>query len=212
VSEAPHLRFFPYEEPYPNQREAMDRVANALDRGQDVLFEGAPGTGKTLSALVPALEHAREHDRTVVITTNVHQQMRRFVEDARAITRETPIRAVVFKGKSSMCHIDVDYQESNSPGHHPRDGGDRERGPRAGDPPARAAGREPRGRRGGRPRLASRVMDELDELEADIDEYDAANVCAHYRNNLVEDTDEFFGWALRGRSHPRGRVRVRGRA
>src|SRR6056297_3902835 len=89
----------------------MDRIANALDRGQDVLFEGAPGTGKTLSALVPALEHAREHDRTVVITTNVHQQMRQFVEDARAITREEPIRAVVFRGKGSMCHIDVGYEE-----------------------------------------------------------------------------------------------------
>jgi len=111
-----HLRFFPYDQPYPNQREAMDRVGNALARGQDVLFEGAPGTGKTLSALVPALQHAREHDRTVVITTNVHQQMRQFVEDARAINAVEPINAVVFRGKSSMCHIEV----SGAPGHHPR--------------------------------------------------------------------------------------------
>jgi DNA excision repair protein ERCC-2 len=111
---AGYEQFFPYDDPYPNQREAMDRIANALAREQDVLMEGAPGTGKTLSALVPALAHAREHDRTVVITTNVHQQMRQFVEDARAIASEEPIRAVVFKGKASMCHIDVGYEECRS--------------------------------------------------------------------------------------------------
>jgi len=194
VSEAPHLRFFPYEEPYPNQREAMDRVANALDRGQDVLFEGAPGTGKTLSALVPALEHAREHDRTVVITTNVHQQMRQFVEDARAITRETPIRAVVFKGKSSMCHIDVDYQECQTLRDTTREMVETESEVRELETRQRELLAESREGDAGAAEARESVMDELDELEADIDEYDAANVCAHYRNNLVEDTDEFFGW------------------
>ena len=107
ASTSDYMRFFPYEEPYDRQRDAMDRIANALSRQQDTLFEGAPGTGKTVSALVPALDFAREHDKTVVITTNVHQQMRQFVEDAREITRQEPIRAVVFKGKGSMCHIDV---------------------------------------------------------------------------------------------------------
>src|SRR6056297_3863683 len=104
------MRFFPYDEPYANQREAMDRIHNALSRDQDVLFEGACGTGKTLSALVPALEYAREADKTVVITTNVHQQMRQFVTEARQITQQEPIRTVVFKGKASMCHIDVGFE------------------------------------------------------------------------------------------------------
>jgi Rad3-related DNA helicases len=108
-----HKRFFPYEEPYPNQHSAMSEIAEALDEQRDVLFEGAPGTGKTLSALCPAIAYARQTDKTVVITTNVHQQMRQFVADARAIVHSgiDTIRAVVFKGKSSMCHIDVGYQE-----------------------------------------------------------------------------------------------------
>ncbi|WP_096390146.1 ATP-dependent DNA helicase [Halopenitus persicus] len=194
MSDPAYLRFFPYEEPYPNQREAMDRVANALSRGQDVLFEGAPGTGKTLSALVPALEHAREHDRTVVITTNVHQQMRQFVEDARAITRTEPIRAVVFKGKSSMCHIDVDYQECQTLRDTTRslvetesDKGELERRQRellaeSRDGDASAA------------QAREAVMEELDELEDELAEIDAANVCDHYYNNLTRDTDAFFEW------------------
>ncbi|SNR44576.1 ATP-dependent DNA helicase [Halorubrum vacuolatum] len=194
MSESSFLRFFPYEEPYPNQREAMDRVANALARGQDVLFEGAPGTGKTLSALVPALEHAREHDRTVVITTNVHQQMRQFVEDARAITRTEPIRAVVFRGKASMCHIDVDYQECQTLRDTTREVAGTERDVRELEARQRellAASRE-----GDASAAEAReaVMDELDELESSLAEYETANVCAHYRNNLTRDTDEFFGW------------------
>jgi len=194
VSESAYLRFFPYEEPYPNQREAMDRVANALDRGQDVLFEGAPGTGKTLSALVPALEHAREHDRTVVITTNVHQQMRQFVEDARAITREEPIRAVVFKGKSSMCHIDVDYQECQTLRDTTRDLVETESEVRELEARQRELLAESREGDAGAAEARESVMEALDDLEDEIDEYETANVCAHYRNNLTRDTDEFFAW------------------
>jgi DNA excision repair protein ERCC-2 len=106
-----YARFFPYGTPYANQPAAMDRIADALDADRDVLFEGACGTGKTLAALAPALEHARREDRTVVITTNVNQQTRQFVEEARAITAQEPIRATVFRGKGSMCHLDATYDE-----------------------------------------------------------------------------------------------------
>ncbi|MDY7081396.1 MAG: hypothetical protein SXQ77_03070, partial [Halobacteria archaeon] len=60
-------RYFPKNSPYPNQRDAMGEIHDALEDGRDVVFEGACGTGKTLSALVPSLEHARREDKTVVI-------------------------------------------------------------------------------------------------------------------------------------------------
>jgi DNA excision repair protein ERCC-2 len=187
-------RFFPYEEPYPNQEAAMERIANGLARGQDVLFEGAPGTGKTLSALAPALDHARTADRTVVITTNVHQQMRQFVADARAITDREPIRAVVFRGKSSMCHIDVGYEECQTLRDATRDLVETER--EAADLRERADSLLDGVREGaasaGEARAA--VMDELDAVESDLEDLSAANTCEHYRNNLVRDTDEFYAW------------------
>ena len=194
VSGSSHLRFFPYEEPYPNQREAMDRVANALSRGQDVLFEGAPGTGKTLSALVPALEHARENDRTVVITTNVHQQMRQFVEDARAITRTEPIRAVVFKGKSSMCHIGVEYQECQTLRDTTRSMAETEADKRELERRQRELLAESRDGDAGAAAARQTVMDELDELEDELEAIEATNICDHYYNNLTQDTDAFFEW------------------
>ena len=206
---ADYLRFFPYAEPYPNQRAAMDAVDEALTAGRDVLLEGAPGTGKTLSALVPALEHARAEDRTVVITTNVHQQMRQFVADARAITREEPIRAVVFRGKASMCHIDVDYQECQVLRDTTRSAVEREqerdelRG-RADDLLAamqdsaeqRSGGSRDAARSGGDDGLAEAyeaVSDELASLEEELED-DAGTVCEYYRANLERSGEQFLGW------------------
>jgi DNA excision repair protein ERCC-2 len=191
---AGYERFFPYDDPYPNQREAMDRIANALERGQDVLMEGAPGTGKTLSALVPALAHAREHDRTVVITTNVHQQMRQFVEDARAIRAQEPIRAVVFKGKGSMCHLDVGYEECRSLKETTRSLVETERDRRELAERSEALLDDVRAGSDEAAEARAAVMDELEALEEELEELEAANVCDHYRANLTRDTDAFHDW------------------
>ncbi|MHC3436624.1 ATP-dependent DNA helicase [Natrialbaceae archaeon A-gly3] len=191
---AGYMRFFPYEEPYENQREAMDRIHNALVRDQDVLFEGACGTGKTLSSLVPALEVAREQGKTVVITTSVHQQMRQFVEEARAITREESIRAIVFKGKGSMCHIDVDYEECQALRDNTKALVDAEQDREQLENRQQDLLAESRDGDGSAAEARSAVMDELDDLEDRIEDLEEANVCDHYHNNLTEDTDDFFSW------------------
>ena len=191
-------RFFPYEEPYPNQRSAMAEIAAALGDERDVLLEGAPGTGKTLSALVPAIEYAQRTDKTVVITTNVHQQMRQFVEDARAITGEQPLRAVVFKGKSSMCHIDVDYQECQTLRDTTRDLVETERDYDELSRQADALLDRMREGEEGAGEARSAVTDELEQLETELEELRGGNICEHYHNNLVENTDAFFEWLFDG--------------
>ncbi|MFC6767070.1 ATP-dependent DNA helicase [Natrinema soli] len=194
MSETGYMRFFPYDRPYENQREAMDRIHNTLGRGQNVLFEGACGTGKTLSSLVPALEVARERDKTVVITTNVHQQMRQFVAEARAITREEQIRAVVFKGKSSMCHIDVGYEECQALRDNTRAVVDAERDREQLERRQRELLAESQDGDGSAADARSAVMDELEDIEEQLEDLEDQNVCEYYRNNLTEDTDDFFGW------------------
>ncbi len=190
---ASYLRYFPYE-PYEHQREAMSRIHSALEAGSDMLFEGATGTGKTLASLVPALDVAAETDKTVVITTNVHQQMRQFRREASAIAETADIRAVVFRGKSSMCHIDVGYEECQALRdttrelvETERDRAELEREQRAllaasqdGDSEATAA-------RGA-------VMDELERVEEELAEFEDRATCEHYYRNLTADTSEFFAW------------------
>ncbi len=187
-------RFFPYDQPYENQGEAMDRIYNSLTRGQDVLFEGACGTGKTLSSLVPALEVAREQGKTVVITTNVHQQMRQFVAEARAITREEPIRAVVFKGKGSMCHIDVGYEECQTLRDNTRALVDAERDKRQLEVRQRELLAESQEGDGGATDARSAVMDELESIDEQLTDLEETNTCEYYYNNLLEETDDFFAW------------------
>ncbi|HMK47201.1 MAG TPA: ATP-dependent DNA helicase [Methanocella sp.] len=109
-----HTAFFPKPSYYPNQREAMDRVYNALIAGKLVLFEGACGTGKTLSALAPALAVGRKLNKKVFIATNVHQQMEQFVEEAREILGIADVKVIVVKGKSHICPMEKDYEECSA--------------------------------------------------------------------------------------------------
>ncbi|WP_436903135.1 ATP-dependent DNA helicase [Halovenus halobia] len=194
MSQASYLRYFPFEQPYDHQQEAMGQIYDALEDKSDILFEGATGTGKTLASLVPALEYAREHDKTVVITTNVHQQMRQFRRDASAIAETEDLRAVVFRGKGSMCHIDVDYQECQALRDTTRDlveveeeqaELERKQGElldqsQAGNSDAAAA--------------RSSVMDELQSVEEELEEFADRATCDHYYRNLTTDNTDFFAW------------------
>jgi len=195
VSEAPdYLRYFPYDAPYDHQREAMGEIAEALAAGDDVLFEGACGTGKTLAALAPALEHARETDRTVVITTNVHQQMRQFVAEASAIADAVDLRAVVFRGKNSMCHIDVGYQECQTLRDTTRDLVDAEREEAELERAQRELLEQARDGEDDAAAARSDVMAELDDVAESVADLRGQPTCDRYYNNRTRATDDFFAW------------------
>ncbi|MDV0445427.1 3'-5' exonuclease DinG [Methanimicrococcus sp. At1] len=105
------MKYFTKPSCYPNQEDAMKQIAAALEKGEVVLFEGACGTGKTLSALAPALDVAEKQNKKVIIVTNVHQQMVQFIHEARDIKRKTDIKVAVMKGKQSVCPDHLDYEE-----------------------------------------------------------------------------------------------------
>ncbi len=198
ASDADYMEFFPKPSPYDNQRAAMDEIRDALDGGRDVLFEGACGTGKTLAALAPALAHAQAEDKTVVITTNVHQQMRQFVREAREIHDTEPIRAVVFKGKGSMCHIDVDYEECQVLRDNTHELVDAERDKRQLEERQSALLDEAQAGDGEAADARQAVMDELEAVEEDLEDLQEGNICERYYENLVGDNDEFYQWLYDG--------------
>ena len=116
-----YMRYFTKQSCYPNQAEAMDKIHAALLEQKIVLFEGACGTGKTLSALAPALHVGRKLNKTVIIVTNVHQQMVQFINEAREINRDNSIKTIVFKGKTAMCPEKRDYEECKLKGENTYD-------------------------------------------------------------------------------------------
>ena len=191
---AGYLRYVPYDAPYDHQREAMATIDEALAAGRDVLFEGATGTGKTLAALAPALERARATDRTVVITTNVHQQMRQFVREASAIADAVDLRAVVFRGKGSMCHIDVGYEECQALRETTRDLVEAEREEAELERKQRQLLAESREGNGEALEARGAVMDELERVEDDIADLRGQATCDHYYRNRTTGTEDFFAW------------------
>ncbi|AWB28713.1 helicase [Halococcoides cellulosivorans] len=193
------MDYFPYDEPYGHQADAIDAIDDALADGRDVLFEGPCGTGKTLAALAPALAEAHRTDRTVLIATTVHQQLRQFVREARTIADHEPISASVFRGKGSMCHREVDYETCRVLKEATRDLADleedrdelRERADallaasRDGDSDAaeaRAAVQDER----------ESVAEEISDLREDRE------ICEYYYDNLTSDTIEFDAWLAGG--------------
>lgn len=103
-----YLKYFPEYQPYPNQIAAMDTIQEALIKKQIVLFEGACGTGKTLSALAPSLHIAKQERKKIIIATNVGLQKAQFIEEAREIKKKAEIKIIVFKGKESTCPKGID--------------------------------------------------------------------------------------------------------
>ncbi|MFB6182978.1 MAG: DEAD/DEAH box helicase, partial [Haloarculaceae archaeon] len=173
----------------------MATIADAVADRRDVLFEGATGTGKTLAALVPALEFARDNEKTVVITTNVHQQMRQFIDDARAIHAQEPIHALVFQGKGSMCHIDVGYEECQVLRDTTRDLVDLEREQAELQQRQRDLLAESQAGDEAATEARTAVMDDLEAVETELAEFDENRAtCDHYYRNLTADTDEFYAW------------------
>ena len=192
---AGYVRFFPYDEPYDHQHDAMDRIYDALGEADDVLFEGATGTGKTLAALAPALEYAREEDKTVVITTNVHQQMRQFVHEARAITEQEPIRAVVFRGKGSMCHIDVGYEECQALRDTTREVVEKEQDLAELNERESALLADSQAGSDEAAEARGAVLEELDTVADELEDLrETSNTCDYYYQNLTGDTDAFYEW------------------
>lgn len=106
-----YMKYFPKGACYPNQQDAMDRIHTALMNKDIILFEGACGTGKTLSALAPSLHVGKQLQKTVIIATNVHQQMVQFINEAREIKQSNDVKVAVVKGKTTMCPNGVDYEE-----------------------------------------------------------------------------------------------------
>jgi DNA excision repair protein ERCC-2 len=194
VSGASHLRYFPYDEPYSHQREAMQRIGESIEEGSDILFEGATGTGKTLAALAPALEHGRRTGKTVVITTNVHQQMRQFRREASAIADSEDLRAVVFRGKSSMCHIDVGYEECQALRETTRDLVETEQEVAELEREEEALLDRSQGGDIEAATARAAVMDDLADREEELAALEERATCQHYYRNLSADTTEFFDW------------------
>lgn len=106
-----YSEYFPFDQPYDAQRLLMAENHTQFASGGFSVTESACGTGKTLSALVPAIQQVRDPStkyKRVVAVTNVKQQLRAFEDDLQSINQNLPdgirpIKGLTLTGKADMC-------------------------------------------------------------------------------------------------------------
>jgi predicted DnaQ family exonuclease/DinG family helicase len=98
---------FPGYEPRPQQMAMLRAVAESFNRGETLLVEAGTGVGKSLAYLVPAIHHAVQNGRRVVISTNtINLQDQLFTKDVPTLANVLglDVHVAVLKGRSNyLC-------------------------------------------------------------------------------------------------------------
>ncbi len=101
----PNDSYFPFASVRAGQREFMDDVRDAVE-SENILIAHAPtGIGKTVAALVPALQYALEIGKTVFFLTSKRSQHKIAIDTLRLIKQYANLNfvAVDVTSKQSMC-------------------------------------------------------------------------------------------------------------
>ena len=96
---------FPFPSIREGQREFMEDVKNAIEGGNILIAHAPTGIGKTVAALVPALEYAGENEKTVFFLTSKRSQHKIAIDTLRLIKEHAKHNfvAVDVTSKQSMC-------------------------------------------------------------------------------------------------------------
>ncbi len=97
-------RLFPYRV-RPGQEVILEAVAETGQHGGALLLDAATGSGKTVAALAPLIDHAESADHRILYLVRTHTQEVQVLQEARAIARRLghPIRSVSLSGRSRRC-------------------------------------------------------------------------------------------------------------
>jgi DNA excision repair protein ERCC-2 len=99
-------QLFPYR-PRPGQELILREVATLTRTGGALIVEAATGSGKTVAALAPLLEHAIRADHKVLYLVRTHSQQQQVLTEARAIAHRAgePFLAVGLAGRQKRCTL-----------------------------------------------------------------------------------------------------------
>ena len=105
----PLAQRFPGYEYRPQQVQMMREVAEALNRGGQLVVEAGTGTGKSIAYLLPAAQHAYQNGERVVISTNtINLQDQLLAKDIPDLldALSLGVKAAVLKGRSNyLCML-----------------------------------------------------------------------------------------------------------
>lgn len=95
----------------------MDEVSDTLERNGSLVAHAPTGLGKSAASITPALEYAKENDKTVFFVTPRHSQHQIAIETVKKINErhDTHIQSVDLIGKSHLCEAEPGLRGSEGP-------------------------------------------------------------------------------------------------
>lgn len=119
--------YFPFDEPYTDQVDGVNAFSNAICGYDNMVMEGACGTGKTLIGLTAGINAIRNQEQLgerlnttvpdysrILAVTPVKQQLKQFIDEMKTINSnlngESDVKTIVMRGRSDMLpYAYVDY-------------------------------------------------------------------------------------------------------
>lgn len=97
---------FPFQNVRSGQRELMNDIKRVVENSLHLIADAPTGIGKTVGALVPALEFAIDNGKTVFFITPKHSQHRIVIETVKKINESGYfIKAADIIGKKWLCAV-----------------------------------------------------------------------------------------------------------
>ncbi len=94
--------------PYPirgSQLEMIEDILGALNEGKHIIMESGTGTGKTVTSLAAALEHARSNNKKIIYLVRTISQGSQVMRELRAINRIQNVSGLVITGRQKSCPL-----------------------------------------------------------------------------------------------------------
>ncbi len=108
------MKLFPFSHVRPGQKEFIDDIEYALEKGLNLIASAPTGIGKTVATLSPSVEYALKNNKVVLFLTPKHSQHMIAVETLRLMKKKADFVAVDLIGKKWLCPIEgVDFLSTN---------------------------------------------------------------------------------------------------
>ncbi len=111
------MNLFPFPEVREKQDRLIEKVEEAVEDKGSLVAHAPTGLGKTAGSITPALEYAKQNDKTVFFVTPRHSQHQIAVETVRKINERhnAGINSVDIIGKSHLCEGETGIRGSEGP-------------------------------------------------------------------------------------------------
>ncbi len=105
---------FPYKEIRKKQDDLIDSIIEGLNKKKSMIFHAPTGLGKTVAALAPMIDYAKNNDKKIMFLTTTHTQHKIVLETVKEMNELSDERIIVsdLLGKRWLCSqedLDVGY-------------------------------------------------------------------------------------------------------